>query len=70
MAGPLGQDTDVLKLDVVVQVYDVYDNSQFLWMIKIDMLMVLHGPGLSGMPGLSSVDFPQSQEMLYYSKCF
>jgi hypothetical protein len=60
-SGFLGQDTGLIKVDMVTQVYAVLDNSHI---IQSDVLSVLLGPGLNGMPGLSNVD-PHSQEMLY-----
>jgi hypothetical protein len=51
-----GQDTDVLKLDTVTQVYVVLGHSWFVQMTEPDVLVVLLDPGLNGMPRMSNED--------------
>jgi hypothetical protein len=41
-----GQDTGITELDVMTQVYALLHHDWFLWMLKLDVWVVLFGPGL------------------------
>jgi hypothetical protein len=66
----LGQDTGVMKLDAVTQVYAVLSHSWFLYTLKLDVLMVLFDPGLNGTLSLSNIDPPTLTEKAVYARCF
>jgi hypothetical protein len=55
-SGFLGQDTGILKLDAVTQVYAVLGHGQLAKMIKPDVPVVFLDPGFNSTPCLSNLD--------------
>jgi hypothetical protein len=66
----LGQDTGVLKLDAVTQVYSMLSYSWCVQMIQSDVLVVLLDPGLNSTPSLSNVDLPTLTGDAVNAQCF
>jgi hypothetical protein len=50
MSGFLDQDTGIIKLDAVTQDNVVLCHGSLIWIVKLDVSMVLLGPGLDGTP--------------------
>jgi len=66
----LGQETSVIKLDVVAQAYAVHGHSCFTHMIQPDMPAVLLVLGLRGISSLFNVDLIIFAGDAVYARCF